>query len=263
MTPRQETILALLRQHGRVLVEDLSTRLATTPQTIRKDLRALEQAGQATRFHGGARLRAGQAYLAWDIRRAMAAREKQAIGAAAAAMLPQGASVFINAGTTTAAAARALPEGMGLRVICDNVNIANITRKIAGVTTIIAGGEVRAADGAVVGAAAVSFLEQFRADYALVSAAAVTPGGDLMDFDLDEVMVARAMIRNATNPVFLADSGKFDASAPVRIGHVSEMAAVITDHCPSAGFRAVCEARGVALHEVTSADAPAVEQSNA
>ncbi|HSG54488.1 MAG TPA: DeoR/GlpR family DNA-binding transcription regulator, partial [Paracoccaceae bacterium] len=260
---RQETILALVRQQGRVLVEDLSRSLGTTPQTIRKDLRQLEEAGHVTRFHGGARLRAGQAYLAYELRRAMAGREKRAIGEAAARMLPQGATVFINAGTTTEEAARALPEGMGLRVICDNVEIANITRRISGVTTIVAGGEVRPADGAVVGAAAVAFLEQFRADFALIGAAAVSADGTLMDYDLDEVMVARVMMRNAGQVLLLVDSGKFDASAPVRIGHVGETAMVITDTCPSAGLRDVCAREGVTLCEISPADAEPVERANA
>ena len=130
--------------------------------------------GELSRFHGGASLKAGLEYLAYDLRRAIAAPAKEAIARAAIALLPPGASVFINAGTTTEAAARAMQDCPRLNVIADNVNIANITRKYSGISTIVAGGEVRSADGAVAGAAAVNFLDQFSADYALIGG-----GGDI------------------------------------------------------------------------------------
>ncbi|MEM9229511.1 MAG: DeoR/GlpR family DNA-binding transcription regulator [Pseudomonadota bacterium] len=249
MTPRQDTILAVMRQRGKVLVEDLADLLNTTPQTIRKDLRALEAAGHASRFHGGASLRAASEYLAYDLRRTLAAEAKSAIGSKVAEQLSQGATVFVNAGTTTEAAARALSGGKRLTLIADSVNIANITRQIPGVETIVTGGQVRAADGAVVGAAAVAFLEQFRADVALIGAAAIARDGTMMDFDLDEALVARAMIRNAAHTYILADESKFDRSAPVRIGGLTDASVLVTDRCENPALRALCADAGVRVLE--------------
>lgn len=253
MADRKDTILAMVRQHGRVRAEDMAQVLGTSVQTIRKDLRELEAAGEVTRFHGGAVPRAGREYIDYDVRRAIAAPQKRAIGRSAIEKIPNGATVFVNAGTTTEAAVRAMRPGSGLTVITDNVNIANIIRKIGGITTMIAGGEVRAADGAVVGAAAVAFLEQFRADYALIGAAAIGREGALLDFDLDEAMVVRAMIRNASHVAVLADSGKFDATAPVRLGNIADAWALFTDNCPP-GMRALCQRCGVDVVEPARAE---------
>lgn len=250
MLARHTLILTAIRSRGKARVEDLSELLDTTPQTIRKDLRLLESAGHVIRFHGGARLRAGGEYLAYAARADLARTEKQAIGAAAVAMLTEGATVFLNAGTTTEAAARALPDGQRLRVIADNVNIANITSHLPGVSTIVAGGEVRPGDGAILGAAAVDFLSQFRADFALVGAAAIAPDGTMLDHDLEEAMIVRTMMRNAATTLVLVDSAKFGATAPVCIGHLENVAGVITDHCPAPSIRNLCAAAGVALHEV-------------
>ncbi|MHA3976798.1 DeoR/GlpR family DNA-binding transcription regulator [Halovulum sp. GXIMD14794] len=252
MSYRKDTILAMVRQQGRVMAEDMARALNTSVQTIRKDLRELEAAGQLTRFHGGAVPRAGREYIDYDVRLSIAAEVKREIGEKAVGLLPRGATVFVNAGTTTEAAARALRPGMGLTVIADNVRIANITRQIPGITTMIAGGEVRAADGAVVGATAVAFLDQFRADYALIGAAAVGPEGALLDFDLDEAMVVRAMMRNATHSLILVDSSKFEATAPVRVGDVRDAQALVTDRCPGR-IRALCNSAGVDVVEAVSA----------
>ncbi len=249
MTIRKTQILDIVRRHGKAAVDELAEALATTPQTIRKDLRALEDAGEITRYHGGAKLRSGLDYMAYDMRRTLAEGAKRAIGQAAVRLLPRGATVFINAGTTTEAAALLLDGASRLNVICDNVNIANITRRIAGISTIVAGGEVRASDGAVVGAAAVAFLDQFQTDYALIGAAAISPDGALLDYDLNEALVVRAMIRNTRNVILLADGSKLKATAPVRIGALADVSTFVTDRCPSDRLRQACADRGVKLIE--------------
>ena len=124
-------------QREEALVEDLAEDLRTTPQTIRKDLSVLVQTGLVLRFHGGARLRPGRTYIDIDARGRVAAREKRLIGAAAAERLAQGATVFVNAGTTTEAAVRALRPGVQLTVITDNVHTADVLRQRPEINVII------------------------------------------------------------------------------------------------------------------------------
>src|SRR5690606_23176950 len=97
---RQAQIFKLAKERGRVLVEELATYFAVTPQTIRKDLNELCDRRLLTRTHGGALFPTGSANLEYDERRAIAAEEKKAIGAAAARLIPDRASLFINIGTT-------------------------------------------------------------------------------------------------------------------------------------------------------------------
>jgi len=263
LSPRQRDILHLLRRDGEAGVEALATLFVTTPQTIRKDLKALGALGHVVRYHGGARLRPGRDYLDYDIRGRVASREKRQIGLAAADRLPQGATVFINAGTTTEAAAQALPPGLRLTVITDNVHTANILRQRPEISTIICGGTVRVSDGAVVGSAAVSFLEQFQADYALISAAALGRDGVLMDYDLNEVAVARIMVSRAKEVIVLMDSHKFDALAPVRIGPVPKGATLITDRCGSNAIQSFCQRERIALVDLSRSSAPNAGASGA
>lgn len=51
---RQQTILELARQHGRVTVEQLAEAFEVSPQTIRKDLNELCGQRLLFRVHGGA-----------------------------------------------------------------------------------------------------------------------------------------------------------------------------------------------------------------
>src|SRR5881394_1307165 len=105
---RQREILALARVQGRVSVDGLSAKFEVTPQTIRKDLNDLCEQRLLNRVHGGAVIASGVENTAYEARRLIAAEEKRAIGAAAAALIPSQSSLFINIGTTTEEVARAL-----------------------------------------------------------------------------------------------------------------------------------------------------------
>jgi DeoR family glycerol-3-phosphate regulon repressor len=247
---RQDEILALARAQGRVNVEDLATRFEVTPQTIRKDLNDLCDRRLMSRVHGGAVILSGVENVAYEARRFIAMEEKQAIGAAAARLIPSNASLFINIGTTTEEVARALVGHQGLLVITNNINVATILYRDPHIEVIMAGGPVRRADGAVIGAAAVDFVSQFKVDYAVIGTSAIDEEGALLDFDYREVRVSRAIIENARQVVLVADKLKLERTAPVRIGHLQEVDVFVTDTLPSAGLRELCTAHQVEVIEV-------------
>ena len=229
LNPRQSAILNQLRTQGRVLVDDLSEVFVATPQTIRRDLKVLSKTGEVIRFHGGATLRTGVEYTGFEARKNIAAEQKEAIGRATARLIPNNSVIMVNAGTTTAAVARALSGHAGLRVIADNVSIANELRIFPGAEVIVPGGTVRRSDGAILGEGAVEFIRQFRADIAVIGAAALDSEGALLDFDLREAHVARTMIAYSRKVIVATDSSKFTNTAPVHIGNLDQVDFLVTD----------------------------------
>lgn len=248
-TVRHRAILELARTHNRVTVEQLSAHFAVSVQTIRKDLNTLCDQRQLSRVHGGATLPSGVENLEYEARRRIAAQAKDAIGKAAAALIPNDASLFINIGTTTEAVSQALLDHAGLLVVTNNINVANRMRVYPRFEVVIAGGVVRPSDGGIVGEAAAGFFSQFKVDYAIIGASALDEEGALLDYDFREVKVAQAIIANARHVILVADQGKFARSAPVRIARIDQIATFVTDHCPSERFRAQCATAGVVLIE--------------
>ncbi len=251
MTPsmRQARIVELARQQGEVSVEALVDAFGVTPQTIRKDLNDLCHRGVLKRTHGGAMHPSGVENVEYEARRQIAPAEKRAIGLAAAALIPDNASLLINIGTTTEAVSQALTGHRGLMVITNNINVANHLRVVPEIEVVIASGVVRAADGGIVGEAAVDFIRQFKVDFAVIGVSAIDPDGALLDFDYREVKVAQAIIANARHVIVVSDATKFTRTAPVRIGHLSQAHTFITDHCPLDSIRQVCAASDVQLIE--------------
>jgi DeoR family glycerol-3-phosphate regulon repressor len=257
LSHRQTEILNLARAFGRVTVDDLARRFEVSAQTIRKDLNDLCDQRSLTRIHGGAIIASGVENLAYEARRFVAADEKKAIGAAAAARIPNGCSLFINIGTTTEEVAAALTSHEDLLVITNNLNVAMLLYRHPRIEVIVAGGAVRRADGAVVGSTATQLIGQFKVDYAIIGASAIDEEGALLDFDYREVQVAQAIIANARTTMLVADSTKLRRSAPVRIAHLSQIQTFVTDSPLPAGLTSICSHRGIEI--VIAMDKPVAD----
>jgi DeoR family glycerol-3-phosphate regulon repressor len=252
LNPRQQMILDRARVAGRVAVEELSAEFDVSPQTIRKDLKEMSDGRLVTRTHGGAIIASGVENLSYQARRLVNHSEKAAIGAAAASLIPDSCSLFVNIGTTTEEFARCLSKHTGLLVITNNLNVAALLYPHPRIEVIVAGGPVRRADGAIVGQTAVDFIRQFKVDYAVVGASAIDRQGTLLDFDYREVQVARAIIENAREIILVSDSMKFERTAPVRIGHLRDIDTFVTDHIPAPEMVEICRDNDVRVIEVGS-----------
>lgn len=252
LSPRQTQILTTARQSGTVLVDELALRFDVTPQTIRKDLNELCNSRLLARTHGGAMLSSGVQNMAYDSRRAIAAVEKQAIGQHAAKFIPNNCSLFINIGTTTEEVARALIHHEGLLVITNNIHVASILLPCPNIEVMIVGGVLRKADGGVIGEQAIDMISQFKVDHAVMGVSAIDDDGALLDFDYREVRAAQAIMQNSRSVILVSDSMKFSRSAPVRIGHISQVDVFVTDSPPPESIIDLCKHKGVQIEIVSS-----------
>jgi DeoR family glycerol-3-phosphate regulon repressor len=262
---RKSEIVGLLRKLGRVTVEDLATHFEVTRQTIRRDLNEMSEARQVVRVHGGAIIASGVENLAYDARKLVAQPHKRLIGEAAARLIPDNSSLFINIGTTTEEVARALSGHSGLLVITNNLHVASELYRNTAFEVIVTGGSIRHSDGGIVGAVAVDLIEQFHVDVAVIGTSAIDQNGTLLDFDIREVQVSRAIIEHARKVVLVADSSKFARAAPVRIAHLGEIDVFVTDRLPSPAIAEVCEEHGVKVIETggpTESDQPDASKRN-
>ncbi|MEL6424235.1 MAG: DeoR/GlpR family DNA-binding transcription regulator [Pseudomonadota bacterium] len=244
-TFRQKDILTLAQSAGKVTVDGLATHFQVTAQTIRRDLNELCDTGKLTRVHGGAVLPSGVTNLHYEERRSLASDQKDAIGALCATHIPDGVSLFINIGTTTEAVARALANHRNLMVITNNLNVAQLMAAEPTCDVVIAGGVLRRSDGGLTGDATLEFISRFKVDYAVIGASSIDPDGSLLDYDMREVQVSQAIIRNARRTFLVADHTKFTRTAPARIGDVRDLTGFFTDRPPPVEFMDRCEAAGV------------------
>mgnify|MGYP001282500797 FL=1 len=137
LSPRQIDILNLARKDGCVSVDQLAAKFGVTPQTIRKDLNDLCESKHLERVHGGSMFPTATVNLEYHTRREIPSEGKRRIGETIARMIPNGASVIMNIGTTVEQVALALREHRELLVVTNNLNVALILQKCQGVAVVV------------------------------------------------------------------------------------------------------------------------------
>jgi DeoR family transcriptional regulator, glycerol-3-phosphate regulon repressor len=247
-TARQSQIVDLVRQEGYVTVEALADRFQVTPQTIRRDISLLQDRALLRRFHGGVTAPGSVENFAYSTRQVLCLEEKRRIARLVARQVPDNASLFLNIGTTTEEVARALLGHRGLRVITNNINVANILYSNASCEVIVAGGVVRARDGGIVGEATLDFVRQFKVDVGIIGISGIDGDGTLLDYDYREVRVARAIIDNSRQVFLVTDHTKFGRNAMVRLASIGEIHALFTDRAPPAPFSEAIAATTCYVH---------------
>ena len=221
-------------------MDALAAHFGVTLQTIRRDLAELADSGKLERVHGGAVLPSGTVNIGYAERRTLNEDAKAAIARCCAQHIPEGASLFLNIGTSTEAVARALLQHRDLLVVTNNMNVANILAANADCRVVVTGGALRRADGGLIGNLAIETARHFRFDIAVIGCSAMDAQGDLLDFDMDEVGVSRTVLSQSRKSFLVADHSKFKRSAPVRIASAAEIDIFFTDRPPPAPMPEHC-----------------------
>jgi DeoR family transcriptional regulator, glycerol-3-phosphate regulon repressor len=245
---RRREIVDVVRRQGFAAIEALAQQFQVTPQTIRRDINSLCAEGALQRFHGGAGLASSVENLAYPTRQILCLAEKQRIARLVARHVPNHASLFINIGTTTEEAAKALFQHKGLSVVTNNLNVALILSHKPDFQVIVAGGLVRARDRGIIGEPTIDLIRQFKVDIGIIGISGIDDDGALLDFDYREVRVAQTIMGNSRQVFLAVDHTKFGRNAMVRLGHISQIDALFTDRPPLPEMADMLQAAGVTLH---------------
>jgi DeoR family fructose operon transcriptional repressor len=227
---RQQEILRLARTQGRVDVAGLAETFEMTAETIRRDLTTLERAGVLRRVHGGAipveRIGFEPALAARD---AVLTNEKERIAKTALAELPDEGGIILDAGTTTARLAQALPADRELTVVVNSPAIAAILGPRPNLNVLLLGGRVRGKTLATVDDWALRPLADVYVDVAFMGTNGCSVERGLTTPDPAEAAVKRAMMHAARRSVVLADHTKIGNDYLARFGTLADIDLLITD----------------------------------
>ena len=232
---RRNQILDILAEKGAVTVSQLHLKLKVSQETIRRDITKLAADNRLRKTHGGA-LTMAQVEPELADRMSVNIEGKKAIGAAASELVPDGASIIIDSGTTTMCLADALMSHQGLTVFTNDMNIAS---KLAGRNenrVHMLGGELIGNEGATAGRDTTAMLQNYLTDFSFIGASALDSVTLLTDYSREIAELRSQMMTQGRTSVLLADSTKFGKRAPVRINHLEQLTHVITDEKMSSGL---------------------------
>ncbi|MBI5958337.1 MAG: DeoR/GlpR transcriptional regulator [Chloroflexi bacterium] len=235
---RRRVILDQIEQKGRVTVKELSETLDVSEVTIRQDLRALQDQGLLDRTYGGAVARGGGANnlkeLSFNIRQMKMRRQKDAIAAAAAAMIRDGYSIALDSSTTVCSLIPFLSRFERLTVVTNSLVIAHsfLSDENPDTRVLVVGGRLRRDAISVVGMP--ESVPNINLNLGFFSARGFAQSVGVSEIDPDEVAVKRAMMARCVQPIFLIDGSKWGQISPYTIVPAAEIRHIITsDDAPA------------------------------
>jgi DeoR/GlpR family transcriptional regulator of sugar metabolism len=229
---RQEHILEQIRLTGGARVSDLVDLLGVSDMTIRRDIGILARKGLVARVHGGATAVSGRSAdePGFAVKSALQTGEKQAIAAAAAALVGPGDSVALSAGTTTFAVAGALRAIPDLTVVTNSVPAAELLHAAGreDLSVVLTGG-VRTPSDALVGPVAVAALRSLHVDWLFLGVHGIDERAGLTTPNLEEAETNRALIASARQVVVTADSTKWGVIGLSSMARLDDVDVVVCD----------------------------------
>ncbi len=245
---RHAYICNLARQHRIVRVSVLSEALGVSEITIRRDLEKLEEQGLLERTHGGAVLNQHmQAEPLYAQKDRLLPEAKAAIGRAAAELVEEGETVFVNSGSTTRQIFGSLRKP-AVRVVTSNAAALAELASSEPIDLIIAGGAYRWQSNSFVGPLALATISRIYARRTFLGVDGISARYGITTPILEESEVARAMVEQTCGPVVVvADHTKIGVIADFVICPLNRVDIIITDAGFDEEYRASLEEKGARI----------------
>lgn len=244
---RQQAIVERLRAGDVQGIGELAEGLGVSEETVRRELRVLEDAGTIVRSHGGARLAQIESEGSFALRLQRNAAAKQRIAAAVAEQVVEGQTIFIDASTTGHYVARALREHRRLTVLTNAVGVATELGGRNDNRVVLAGGELDYDYLACFDASALAHLALFTPALAIMSVESVHRDHGFTDYHIGEAAVCRLLVARSRRVLMAVDATKFDRYGTVTVAGFDAVDVLVTDVPPPADYADVLAAMEVAV----------------
>jgi DeoR family fructose operon transcriptional repressor len=233
-TERQDAEHSIIRDMRVVRVEDLCERIHASPATVRRDLTDLENRGLIRRVHGGAVSVESQLdEPLFDDKTSISVKEKRSIAEAAAALINDGDTIFLDGGSTLLELTRLLKSRQDLTVVTNSLRAA-VELSGLGPNLIMTGGHLRRRSQTMVGGLSQTVLNELYVDKAFMGTIGITVEEGLTTTNGDEAFTKKLAMSRAKEVILLADSSKIGKVAFANTGQVTEIDRLITDkHAPT------------------------------
>ena len=228
---RHNRIIESLNRNGIVRVSQLSKELDTSTVTIRHDLNILEQEGLLMRIQGGAvPPEPGAQFAAFSPQRKQVYQEeKTQIAVAAAALVNDGDTLFINSGSTAYYFSQQLKHRKNISIVTNSLHVAEEVGGTPSFRVILLGGNINTQFAFTSGDDTINQLNRYRAKYTFLSVDGICPDGRITTRHSDEAAVCRLMMERARSTVVIADRTKIGKEGFTYISDVQQMNTLVTD----------------------------------
>jgi DeoR family fructose operon transcriptional repressor len=248
---RKSEILKILEQNGRIGVNELSALFNSSRETIRRDLREMEEKGLLKRTHGGAvynsTISSTTPEFPVGVREIQRFKEKDAICRSAASFIKNGDSIFVDNSSTCLYLVQYIPADFQVILITNSIKLLmkSMESKHANLMIICLGGFFNENNLSTFGTISQKNATDFYPNKSFMSCAGIHHPDQLTDSSILEVDTKHLMIERSQEVFILADYTKFDRSGPFFLSKYSSIDYLITDQNAAPAQYAPLEKAGI------------------
>jgi len=233
---RHHQLLGILKNNPTVKVSDLAIQFQVSESTIRRDLSKLENIGMVRRVHGGALIENSTASEPpFEVRRVTNQEEKVKVGEAAASLVKDDYTIFIDGGTTTPFIVPHLNNVKNLTVVTIGLNVAYQLASLPSVHTIQVGGELDLNTWVYAGPLSIQALNNcgLSFDLAFISAVGVSAEYGATNQILNRIPQKQKAIELSRMIAIVVDGSKIGKVSTASIVPLQSVDFLITDKSAS------------------------------
>lgn len=227
---RQQKILDFLSGSDSISIKEAAELCCVSEATARRDLDDMALAGLLERTHGGAILHRGTGFEAiYTEKKSVMIPEKKRIAKAAAELIRDGDSIFLDSGTTAYMLAEQLSTVKRLTVITNNLDIAYAVRLDPTSIMIVTGGVRRDGYSVLVGDIGEELIKKLYVDIAFLGADAVNVDKGVFNSNFMEIGMKKSILNSGKKRVLISDCSKFSQKALTKVCDIEDFDCIITD----------------------------------
>lgn len=230
---RREKIRAYVEKNNIATLEQLRQLLPEVSlMTIHRDLDYLQEQGLLQKVRGGARYVAGDTHEpAFSAREIVNKQQKLQLSQKAVTLLNGSTSIFIDAGTTTMAFTKLLPD-MPLNIVTTGPNIALELAKKRNPVVELCGGTLNKQNLTLSGQAAMETISRINIDTAFLVASGYSGECGFTCGKESEAQIKALVIEKARHVIVLMDMSKMQRLLPYTFARLSDINYFVTEASP-------------------------------
>lgn len=229
---RRQIIAEKIKEKNFITVKELTEEFDVTDETIRRDLKYLEQHGELLRTHGGAFLREIKTFdVDVQYRKTKEMDAKLKIAEISKGIIKENDVIFLDSSTTAAEIAKSIRD-MNLTVVTNSLLIINLLANHPSIKTIVIGGTLDLTNLCFIGDSSTGELSRYFTNKCFVSCRSLSLEHGPMDSNERLAMIRSAAISNSNAVYLIADHTKFSGVSLCQIAPLDKFDGIITDLQP-------------------------------
>ncbi|MDZ5474066.1 DeoR/GlpR family DNA-binding transcription regulator [Bacillus sp. 31A1R] len=246
---RKNKIKEIIIEKKSVTVAELTELFQVTEETIRRDLKQLEDEGILNRTYGGAYISEGvQSDVDVKLREFIHVEGKKKIASKCLSFIKSGDSIFLDASTTSLVIASMLKDHK-LTVVTNSIKVVTTLMDSPSIRIVVIGGTLSNSSLSNLGRTAEDNTRKYFFDSAFISCRSVSMQHGITDSNEQQAAIRQIAAEHANNVFLVADYTKFDKTSFASICGFEDVNAIVVDNTLSDEWRKFLEEKNIQLLE--------------